>query len=170
MTGNKELLIDININVTGKVQMPTGELVGITGQMDEHGYHLVFGSSMCNIFDDYSLENLVMKVAMRKNRCYPLSLSSNDFIALRAGVSHSTWIWHKRMGHLHLKGLNQLKEKEMVHGLPHLEAVNGVCKGCQFGKQHREWFPKNQAWRASTPLELIHMGLVWAYAKRVTCR
>ncbi|KAI5333630.1 hypothetical protein L3X38_023762 [Prunus dulcis] len=47
----------------------------------------------------------------------------------------------------------------MVHGLPHLEAVNGVCEGCQFGKQHREWFPKNQAWRASTPLELIHMDL-----------
>ncbi|KAI5355061.1 hypothetical protein L3X38_007956 [Prunus dulcis] len=191
MTGNKELLIDINTNVTGKVQMPTGELVGITGmgtlvldtwsgtnhikevmylpglkenllsvgQMDEHGYHLVFGSSMCNIFDDHSLHNLVMKVAMRKNRCYPLSLSSNDFIALRASVSSSTWIWHERMGHLHLKGLNQLKEKEMVHGLPHLEAANGVCEGCQFGKQHREWFPKNQAWRASTPLELIHMDL-----------
>ncbi|CAL8990056.1 unnamed protein product [Prunus brigantina] len=129
------------------------------GQMDEHGYHLVFGSNMCSIFDDASLENLIMKVEMKKNRCYPLSLSSNTYVALRAGVSHSTWIWHKRMGHLHFKGLSQLKEKEMVHGLPHLEAVDGVCEGCQFGKQHREWFPKNQAWRASTPLELIHMDL-----------
>ncbi|VVA40390.1 Hypothetical predicted protein, partial [Prunus dulcis] len=77
MTGKKELLIDINSKVTGKVQMPTGELVSIAGmgtlvldtnsgskyirevmylpglrenllsvgQMDEHGYHLVFGSS-----------------------------------------------------------------------------------------------------------------------------
>ncbi|CAL8078779.1 unnamed protein product [Prunus armeniaca] len=191
MTGNKELLIDINPSVTGKVQMPTGELVSIAGmgtlvldtnsgtkfikevmylpglrenllsvgQMDEHGYHLVFGSNMCSIFDDASLENLIMKVEMRKNKCYPLSLSSNTYVALRAGVSHFTWIWHKRMGHLHLKGLNQLKEKEMVHGLPHLEVVDTVCEGCQFGKQHREWFPKNQAWRASTPLELIHMDL-----------
>ncbi|XP_016648293.1 PREDICTED: uncharacterized protein LOC107880714 [Prunus mume] len=122
MTGNKKLQIDINTNVAGKVQMPTGELVSIigmgtlvlntsigtkyirevmylpglkenllsVGQMDEHGYHLAFGSSMCSIFYDSSLENLTMKVAMRKNRCYPLSLSSNDFIALRAGVSHST--------------------------------------------------------------------------------
>ncbi|CAL8178296.1 unnamed protein product [Prunus armeniaca] len=63
------------------------------------------------------------------------------------------------MGHLHLKGLNHLKEKEMVYGLPHLEDVNEVCEGCQFRKQHREWFPKNQAWRASTPLELVHMDL-----------
>ncbi|VVA40803.1 PREDICTED: Retrovirus-related Pol poly from transposon, partial [Prunus dulcis] len=77
MTGNKELLIDMNTSVTGKVQMPTGELINITGmgtlvlntstgtkhirevmylpglkenllsvgQMDEHGYHLVFGSN-----------------------------------------------------------------------------------------------------------------------------
>ncbi|KAI5322684.1 hypothetical protein L3X38_031756 [Prunus dulcis] len=191
MTGKKELLIDINSKVTGKVQMPTGELVSIAGmgtlvldtnsgskyirevmylpglrenllsvgQMDDHGYHLVFGSNMCSIYDSSSLENLVMKVEMRKNRCYPLSLPSNDCVALRAGVVSSTWVWHKRMGHLHLKGLNQLKEKGMVHGLPHLETVDGVCDGCQLGKQHREWFPKDQAWRASTPLELIHMDL-----------
>ncbi|CAL2230472.1 unnamed protein product [Prunus armeniaca] len=187
MTGNKEMLIDINASVTGKVQMPTGELVSIAGmgtlvldtssgtkyirevmylpglrenllsvgQMDEHGYHLVFGSSMCSIYDDSSLKNLIMKVAMRKNKCYPLSLSSNDYVALRAGISNSTWIWHQRMGHLHLKGLHQLKEKEMIHGLPYLEDVNEVCGGCQLGKQHREWFPKDQVWRASTPLELI---------------
>ncbi|KAI5348232.1 hypothetical protein L3X38_001119 [Prunus dulcis] len=191
MTGNKELLIDINSSVKGKVQMPIGELISIAGmgtlvldtssgtkyirevmylpglkenllsvgQMDEHGYHLVFGSSMCSIYDGSSLENLIMKVEMRKIRCYPLSLLSNDYVALRAGISNSTWIWHKRMGHLHLKGLHQLKEKEMVHGLPYLEDVNEVCGGCQLGKKHREWFPKDQAWRASTPLKLIHMDL-----------
>ncbi|CAL8087744.1 unnamed protein product [Prunus armeniaca] len=161
MTGNKELLIDINPSVTGKVQMPTGELVSIAGMgtlvLDTNSGTKFIKEVI--IFDDASLENLIMKVEMRKNRCYPLSLSSNTYVALKAGVSHSTWIWHKRMGHLHLKGLNQLKEKEMVHGLPHLEAVDGVCEGCQFGKQHREWFPKNKAWRASTPLELIHMDL-----------
>ncbi|KAI5333631.1 hypothetical protein L3X38_023763 [Prunus dulcis] len=122
MTGNKELLIDMNTSVTGKVQMPTGELINITGmgtlvlntstgtkhirevmylpglkenllsvgQMDEHGYHLVFGSNMCSIFDDSSLEKLIMKVEMKKNRCYPLTLSPTDYVALRAGVSHST--------------------------------------------------------------------------------
>ncbi|CAL9005368.1 unnamed protein product, partial [Prunus brigantina] len=48
----------------------------------------------------------------------------------------------------------------MVHGLPHLlEEVDEVCGGCQLGKQHREWFPKNQAWRESNPLELIHVDL-----------
>ncbi|KAM2937487.1 hypothetical protein FF1_037375 [Malus domestica] len=96
---------------------------------------------------------------MKKNRCYPLTLIQNDQVVLRAGISKSTWIWHKRLGHLHFRGLQQLKNKEMVHGLPVLEEMDEVCEGCQFGKQHREWFPKNQAWRASKPLELVHVDL-----------
>ncbi|KAI5332050.1 hypothetical protein L3X38_022178 [Prunus dulcis] len=129
------------------------------GQMDEHGYYLVFGGKLCSIFEGPSLECLVIKVEMKRNRCYPLALLPNDHIALKASVSNSTWTWHKRLGHLHLKGLRQLKEKNMVHGLPFMEKVDGVCDGCQFGKQHREWFPKNQAWRASNPLELVHVDL-----------
>ncbi|KAI5322344.1 hypothetical protein L3X38_031416 [Prunus dulcis] len=129
------------------------------GQMDEHGYYLVFGGKLCSIFEGPSLECLVIKVEMKRNRCYPLALLPTDHIALKASVSNSTWTWHKRLGHLHLKGLSQPKEKNMVHGLPFMEKVDGVCDGCQFGKRHREWFPKNQAWRASNPLELVHVDL-----------
>ncbi|KAI5348811.1 hypothetical protein L3X38_001698 [Prunus dulcis] len=169
MTGNESLLTDIRTNAVGKVQMPNGELVNVArmgtlaidttkgrkyikevmylpglkenllsvGQMDEHGYYLVFGGKLCSIFEGPLVECLVIK----------------------ASVSNSTWTWHKWLGHLHLKGLSQLKEKEMVHGLPFMEKVDGVCEGCQLGKQNQEWFPKNQAWRASNPLELVHMDL-----------
>ncbi|KAI5351900.1 hypothetical protein L3X38_004791 [Prunus dulcis] len=191
MTGNAELLVDVRTNVTGKVQMPTGNLVDVAGigslmidtnsgrkcikevmflpglkenllsvgQMDEHGYYLLFGGRECCIFDGPSLDCLVIKVKMKSNRCYPLSLMQADQIALKASVTECTWIWHKRLGHLNLRSLKQLREKEMVHGLPHLEDVNGVCAGCQMGKQHRDWFPKEQAWRAKNPLELIHTDL-----------
>ncbi|KAM1003727.1 hypothetical protein ACFX2C_004014 [Malus domestica] len=37
--------------------------------------------------------------------------------------------------------------------------INGVYDGCQFGKQHRDWFPKEKAWRASNHLELVHTDL-----------
>lgn len=47
----------------------------------------------------------------------------------------------------------------MVHGLPQLEEKNGVCEGCELGKQHRNGFPKSQAQRASIPLELVHIDL-----------
>ncbi|CAL2270573.1 unnamed protein product [Prunus armeniaca] len=129
------------------------------GQMDEHGYFLVFGGGMCSVYDGPSLESLVMKVKKKVNRCYPLVLLSENQVVLKASVTHSTETWHKRFGHLHFGGLKQLRDKEMVHGLPQLEDYSGVCEGCQFGKQHREEFPRNQAQRATAPLELVHVDL-----------
>ncbi|CAL8152331.1 unnamed protein product [Prunus armeniaca] len=48
------------------------------GQMDEHGYFLVFGDGMCKVFDSSSLNCLIIKVPMKKNRCYPLSLLAEN--------------------------------------------------------------------------------------------
>ncbi|KAM2744386.1 hypothetical protein PS2_020270 [Malus domestica] len=129
------------------------------GQMDEHGYFLVFGGGVCSVYDGPSLECLIMKVKKKVNMCYPLVLLSENQVVLKASVTHSTEIWHKRFGHLHLDGLKQLRDKDMVHGLPQLEDYNGVCAGCQFGKQHREEFPRSQVQRATSPLELIHVDL-----------
>ena len=47
----------------------------------------------------------------------------------------------------------------MVCGLPALTEVEDVCAGCASGKHHREKFIKEQVWRASNPLELIHTDL-----------
>ncbi|KAM1224599.1 hypothetical protein COP2_044628 [Malus domestica] len=129
------------------------------GKMDEHGYFLVFGGGMCNVYDGPSLECLVMKVKKKVNRCYPLALLSENQVVLKASVTHSTKIWHRKLGHLHFSGLKQLQDKKMVHGLPQLDGYNGVCEGCQLGKQHREEFPRDQVQRATAPLELIHVDL-----------
>ena len=34
-----------------------------------------------------------------------------------------------------------------------------MCAGCVSGKHHKEKFDKEQAWRASYPLDLIHTGM-----------
>ncbi|KAI5342602.1 hypothetical protein L3X38_010477 [Prunus dulcis] len=129
------------------------------GQIDEHGYCLVFGAGVCKVFDDSSMNFLVIKVPMKRNRCYPLPLLAENQLAMNASITQCTWTWHKRLGHLHFRGLKQLRDKDMVHGLPQLEEQSGVCEGCQFGKQHRNNFPKGQALRANVPLELIHVDL-----------
>ena len=129
------------------------------GQMDEHGYFLSFGGGMCSVFDGPSLDCLVITVKKKGNRCYPLSFLFENQIALRASVNYSAWVWHRRFGHLHFGGLKQLRDKDMMHGLPQLESHSGVCEGCQYGKQHRDEFPKNQALRANAPLEVVHVDL-----------
>ncbi|KAI5350346.1 hypothetical protein L3X38_003237 [Prunus dulcis] len=60
------------------------------GQMVEHGYYLVFGNSVVDIFDDKSMENLVAKVSMTGNRCFPLSLKYANSVAMKAIVEEST--------------------------------------------------------------------------------
>jgi hypothetical protein len=36
----------------------------------------------------------------------------------------------------------------------------GVCQGCVLGKHPQEKFEKRKAWRASSPLEVIHSDLM----------
>ncbi|CAL9015741.1 unnamed protein product [Prunus brigantina] len=58
--------------------------------MVEHGYYLVFGSSTVEIFDDRSMKNLVAKVSMTGNRCFPLSLKYANSVAMKATIEEST--------------------------------------------------------------------------------
>ncbi|KAI5355014.1 hypothetical protein L3X38_007909 [Prunus dulcis] len=126
------------------------------GQMVEHGYYLVFGDSMVEIFDDRSMENLLAKVSMTGNRCFPLSLKYANSVAMKATIVESTWYWHRRFGHLNMQSLKLLQQQELVYGLPEIGNANRICQDCAIGKSHREVFGKEKIWRASLPLELVH--------------
>ncbi|CAL2266063.1 unnamed protein product [Prunus armeniaca] len=121
------------------------------GQMMEHGYHLVFGGNMVNVYDDQSLENLIVRVQMTNNRCFPLTMMLARDMALRTSVSHCLQTWHKSLGHLNERSIKMLENQGMVHGLPHLEQISVVCDGCMQGKQHRDSFPLESSWRATSP-------------------
>ncbi|CAL9022992.1 unnamed protein product, partial [Prunus brigantina] len=129
------------------------------GQMMEHGYYVLFGGNMAVIFDDDSLNNVVAKVVMGGNRCFPLSLESMTPAARKASVIEDSWIWHRRLGHLNFVSMKKMQQMEMVTGLPVLTEMKDVCEGCVSGKHHREKFDKEGAWRASCPLELVHTDL-----------
>ncbi|CAL9002440.1 unnamed protein product [Prunus brigantina] len=129
------------------------------GQMMEHGYHLVFGGNMVNVYDDQSLENLIVRVQMTNNRCFPLTMMPARDMALRTSVSHCLQTWHKRLGHLNERSIKLLESQVMVHGLAHLEQISVVCDGCMQGKHHKDSFPLESSWRATSPLELVHTDI-----------
>ena len=52
-----------------------------------------------------------------------------------------------------------MKQLEMVVGLPMISDMKSVCEGCVLRKHHREQFDRKGAWRAKSPLELIHTDL-----------
>ncbi|CAL9023657.1 unnamed protein product [Prunus brigantina] len=129
------------------------------GQMMEHGYHLVFGGNMVNVYDDQSLKNLIVRVQTTHNKCFPLTMMPARDMALRTSVSHCLQTWHKRLGHLNERSIKLLENQGMVHGLAHLEQISVVCDGCMQGKQHRDSFPLESSWRATSPLELVHTDI-----------
>ncbi|KAM1862491.1 hypothetical protein ACFX14_002946 [Malus domestica] len=84
------------------------------GQMMEHGYFLVFGGTNAEIYDDCSLSNLLAKIPMKGNKSFPLKLQLKMQIALKDSVCQSSMIWHRRLGHLNMGSLRQLKEQDMM--------------------------------------------------------
>lgn len=128
-------------------------------QMVEHGYFLVFRDYLVDIFDDRTFENLVARVQMTSNMCFPMTLEYGNEVARRATVEETTWNWHMRFGHLNFQSLKSLQQKEIVYGLPEIKDASKVCKGYVMGKAHKKTFDKEKAWRATVPLELIHIDV-----------
>ncbi|KAM1219743.1 hypothetical protein ACFX2G_047776 [Malus domestica] len=129
------------------------------GQMMEHGYFLVFGCTNVEIYDDCSLSNLVAKIPMKGNKSFPLKLQPKMQIALKDGVCQSSMIWHKRLGHLNMGSLRQLKVQDMLLGLPEFKVIDEICEGCALRKHCKDAFPKKASWRASLTLELVHLDI-----------
>ncbi|CAL2253622.1 unnamed protein product [Prunus armeniaca] len=78
------------------------------GQMTDHGYFLLFGDCKVDIFDDRTLQHLVVSVRQKGNKCFPLVFNTNKEFALKTSVHECSKLWHKRFGHLNFKSLKLL--------------------------------------------------------------
>jgi len=70
-----------------------------------------------------------------------------------------SWLWHRRLAHIHMHHLSRLASKELVVGLPKLKFERDkLCETCQKGKQTKSSFKPLNVVLTSTPLELFHMN------------
>ena len=128
------------------------------GQLMENGYYVLFDDNACTIHDKKTGQQF-FAVQMTKNRVFPFDMSiTSGSCALVAQESKLADLWHLRYGHLNVKGLQLLGNKNMVVGMPKINSLN-FCEGCVYGKQCRPPFPVGKAWRAVTCLELVHADL-----------
>ena len=51
-----------------------------------------------------------------------------------------------------------MQSKKLVEELVDIDDDMSLCRACNFGKQHRQPFPK-QAWRASKKLQLVYTDI-----------
>jgi len=89
-------------------------------QLCDKGYKVNFKSNDCTISNDSS--GKVLFTGKRVNNIYLLDIletdSSNECLLSR---SDESWLWHRRLAHIHTNHLNKLKSKDLVSGLPNIK-------------------------------------------------
>ena len=127
------------------------------GQLLTNGYSLLFEDFLC-VIKDKKTNQVVVEVQMAANKLFPLEVSCVKNHALVVKENTETKLWHLRSGHLNVKGLKLLSQKEMVFGLPKIDSLD-FCESCIYGKQSKKPFPKGKSRRASCSLEIVHADL-----------
>ena len=103
--------------------------------------------------------------APRKNDTYVLDMSSTSSANLvTCLVSKSTEresiLWHRRMGHIHLRKMNHLVKNDLVTCVPLQSfSMQDFCIPCKKGKQHKKSHPPKLINSVNSILVLLHMDL-----------
>ncbi|KAK2979169.1 hypothetical protein RJ640_007469 [Escallonia rubra] len=87
-------------------------------------------------------------------------LRANQDVKCLSAISETSWLWHRRLGHMHMEHLKDISSKELVRGLPKIKfEKDKVCDACQMGKQKKVSHKLKKMVSTSRPLQLLHMDL-----------
>ena len=97
------------------------------------------------------------------------------YMAEEAKVAHSTTqggaleLWHRRLGHLHVKGVHALQDMVDGMSLGNIPCPTSplLCQGCIEGKLHRKPLPKDGGRCATKPLEIMHSYVCSPYEDHI---
>ena len=70
------------------------------------------------------------------------------------------WLWHKKLGHTHMRLIYEISQKELVKGLPKISFDNDLTyEYYQRGKQTKSSFHSKNVLSTTRPLEFLHLDL-----------
>ena len=124
--------------------------------MCDQGHILIFFSKDCEIRKEGS-NRLVATATRTPNNIYILNEIGKEICCL--GKEDESWLWHKRMGHIHFDNLINISKKKVVREIPYItKPTNVICKHCQHGKQTKVDF-KTKQYSPTKSLEIVHTYL-----------
>jgi len=127
-------------------------------QLCDKGYQITFKSKTCEIRLPKSQE--VLLIGKRINNVYLLNISHFASIGYLLTKHEESWLWHRRITHIHMHHLNKLISKDLVVCLPKLKfEKDHICEACQKGKKIKHSFKLKNIVSTSKPLELQYMDL-----------
>jgi len=128
-------------------------------QLCDKGYKVNFETNTSTISSETS--GKVLFTGRRVNNIYLLDImngcSENECFLSK---SDESWLWHRRLTHIHTNHLNKLKSKDLVSGLPNIKFQNNrLCDACVKGKQIRTSFKSKDLISTNKVLDVLHMDL-----------
>ncbi|KAG9450334.1 hypothetical protein H6P81_010299 [Aristolochia fimbriata] len=124
-------------------------------QLCDQNLAVQFTKEGCFVSD--SNNQSVLQGVRTADNCYQLQTGRQCNYSTTSDMN----LWHRRLGHIHDRGLQNLIRFNAVRGLPKISGhMSGVCKGCMEGKQPRTSHPNVPYVTTSLPLELLHMDLM----------
>ncbi|KAD4584957.1 hypothetical protein E3N88_22558 [Mikania micrantha] len=156
-------------------------------QMCDKGHISLFTKQDCRILSsevlpliDKVLNEYTLLKANRVGKVYAFDLSKkisvkgHPCLFSKASFKESN-LWHRRLGHVNLKNMNQLVKHGLVRGLPMKDfSCDENCTACLKGKKHKVSFPSIGDPKSTACLQMLHMDLfgpvkVMSMAKKKYC-
>ncbi|KAK2967017.1 hypothetical protein RJ640_003373 [Escallonia rubra] len=60
------------------------------------------------------------------------SKNANQDVKCLSAISETSWLWHRRLGHMHMEHLKDISSKELVRGLPKIKFEKDKVLGTPF--------------------------------------
>jgi hypothetical protein len=101
---------------------------------------------------------LIAADARISRNIYVLSEIGNEKCCL--GKEDESWLWNRRMGHIHFDNLVKVNKREEIREILQItKPTNTLCKHCQQAKKTKTGF-KSKEYSMTRPLEILHTDLV----------
>nr|GFB84831.1 integrase, catalytic region, zinc finger, CCHC-type, peptidase aspartic, catalytic [Tanacetum cinerariifolium] len=108
------------------------------GQFFDSDLEVAFRQHSCFI---HNLDGVDLLTGSRGNNLYTLSLqdmmASSPICLLSKASNTKSWLWHRRLSHLHFGAINHLARQDLVRGLPKLKfkkrsPLFSMCDGQEY--------------------------------------
>ena len=129
-------------------------------QLCDQGLEVKFNNDECLVMKQD--QEIVMKGSCSKDNFYMWTPQEECKVSrCLLTKEEEVKLWHRKLGHLNLKGMRRIITEDAVRGLPKLKIEDGkVCGECQIGKQVKVSHKKLQQLTTTKVLELLHMDLM----------
>ena len=126
-------------------------LVLVGGQMVDQDMEVKFNKYGCFIHDyKQNCTGKLLGKGWKIGRLFVLDVGNpvthDSMYSNRSSQDDVAELWHKRIGHVNYRKLKDMQRHDIVRGLPHFGHLNfdHVCEACQFGKQFKFPFPRQE--------------------------